>query len=186
MIAITTPPLLEPVTLQEAKDHLRVTEAAEDSLIGDLVVAARQFVENYTTRPLVTQTRTWFGNALVGGIELSPNLQSISSIKYLDSDGAQQTLAASDYRVDTKGLIGSVCPAYGKTWPTVRDVSNSVEIEFICGYGDPADVPNPIKQAMLLLVGDFYEMREETVIGAPITPTGAVKMLLNNYRIITL
>lgn len=186
MIETTTAPKLEPITLQEARDHLRVDGSDDDGVIAAAIVAAREFVENYTSRPLVTQTRTGYLSTLEGCVALSANLQSVSSIKYIDCDGVQQTLATSEYRVDTKGLVGSVSPAFGKAWPSVRNVSNSVEIEFVCGYGGQSAVPCAIKQAMLLLIGDFFEMREETVIGAAITPTGAVGRLLSTYRIISL
>jgi len=183
---ITIEPTLEPVSLSEVKAHLRIDSTDEDSLISALIVAARTQVEIFTKRPLVTQTHTSFFNYLISGTELSVNLQSINSVKYLDIAGIQQTLAPSEYTADIHKPVGAICATYDATWPTIRVDIDSVEIEFICGYGEPSDVPQAIKQAMFLLIGDMFEVREASVIGVAINDTGAVRALLNNYKVMTL
>ena len=88
-------------------------------------------------------------------------LQSVSSITYVDTAGATQTLATSEYVVDGATHIGRIYSAYGATWPAVRCQPRAITVRFVCGYGgNPGDIPEPIRQAMLLLVGHWYENRE--------------------------
>lgn len=95
------------------------------------------------------------------GIELpNPPLQSVTSIKYLDTTGVQQTLDPSLYRVDTSGERGIVTPAFGKSWPTAYQVTGAVEITFVCGFGDPSAVSPKIKHAMKMLCAHWYSQRE--------------------------
>lgn len=186
-IRVTTQPALEPITLQEAKDHLRVDDDNEDALISELIKAAREHCENHIQMPLITQSLTYYTDCFDGVMELKPNLQSVTSINYIDTDGNSQLLASTEYDVSTTDIIGSVYPAIDKTWPSTQSVKNAVEIEFIAGYGLAADVPAPIKQAMLLLIGHYYQNREAVTVGVSITVTPmAVDMLLAPYRVISL
>jgi hypothetical protein len=92
------------------------------------------------------------------------NLQSVDAVKYVDENGVQQTLAPEKYKVDAISEPARLVPAYGTTWPSARNEINSVIVEFTCGYGTAADVPQPIKQWMLLRIGALYENRESDVI----------------------
>lgn len=183
---LTTAPAFEPLTLQETKDHLRVDHNDEDALISELIKSARQYVEGLTRRPLITQSWTYYADDFDYDIELKANLQSVTSINYIDTDGNSQLLDAANYSVDTVADVGVVYPAYGLAWPYARCVNNSVAIEFIAGYGVADDVPAPIKQAMLLLIGHFYQNRESVMVGVSVTDTPmAVDMLLNSYRVVS-
>lgn len=188
-LAIVTQPAVEPLTLAEAKAHLRVTSTAEDTLITSLIVAARKHVENLTRRALVSQVWDYFLDAFPGwGLELPlPPLISVDAIKYLESaSGVLTTLDAAEYRVDTKRQPGRVTPEFGKSWPTTYGVVNAVEIRFTAGFADAASVPQEIKHALLLLIGAWFEHREEVIAGASFSSLpapAAVDSLLRPYVI---
>lgn len=185
---LKTAPATEPVTLAEARIHLRADDDVtdEDALISSLIVSAREYVELLTNCPLITQSWTYYGDCFDGDIELKPNLQTVTTVKYIDTDGTQQTIIATDYDVDVAGVVGSVYPAYNVSWPYARNVKNAIEVEFVAGYGEAVDVPSSIKAAMLLLVGHWYEHRESVIVGVSIAEVPmAVGMLLNPYRVIS-
>ena len=181
-----TGPAKEPLTLEETKQHLAVTLSSGDEMIEHLIKAARRQAETYTARALITQV--WeldLDRFPVWVIELPrPPLTSVESIAYIDSAGRTETLAAENYRVDRKSEPGRITPAYGRVWPTTRAVTTAVTVRFTAGYGAAGSrVPEDIRQAMLLLVGSFYEYREDIVVGetAVRLPRGA-EALLNPYR----
>ena len=160
-VTLITGPTREPVSLAEAKAHCRVDTNDEDGLIAGYLLAARQHVETYTRRALLTQT--WDQSVDELGSEivlLRPPVQSITSLKYLDSTGVEQTLAPSQYRL-VKRATGEfvIVPAYGVTWPTAQAVEAAVTVRFVAGYL-PETVPEPLRHGILLLVGHWYENRE--------------------------
>lgn len=185
---VTTQPAIEPITLAEAKLHLRVDSdiTAEDSLIAGLIKSARQYCESYQNRALITQTITAKMNDFPCRDEFDlpmPELVSVTSIKYIDSNGVQQTLSTDVYSVDTFATPGRVVLNYNQSWPSVRGDYNSVEVVYVAGYGDEEDVPQVTKQAMLLIIGHLYENREETMAVALQTIPTSAKDLLNFNRI---
>ncbi len=181
-LSLVTAPARQPVTLQQAKDHLRVDETVDDSVIDPLIKTAREHVEAFTHRALITQTWDLFLDAF-SQIILMPKapLQSVTSIKYLDTAGVQQTLASTEYKVDVASNAARIVPAWGKSWPLVREEINAVEIRFVSGHGDnPEDLASPIIQALLLIVAHLYENREATSNGPALKelPMGARDLLL--------
>lgn len=131
----TVVPASEPITLNEARLHVRVDDTAEDTLITRNIRAARAYAETFTGRQLVTATYQRTLSNFAGTIKLRPSpLQSVSNITYVDSNGDTQTVATSIYSVDTYGLIGSVYPAYGQSWPSSRGMPNDVTIIFKAGH----------------------------------------------------
>jgi len=184
-----TAPTVEPVSLTEAKVHLRVDITDDDSLIAALIVAARQYVEVLTRRQLITATwdlvlDTWpDGDTILVPL---PPLQSVTSITYKDSADTVYTMPAMDYIVDTAEEPGRIVLAYGKTWPsTILYPVGAITIRFTAGYGDALAVPQAIKQAILLLVGHWYENREATIGGTMQHELPfAVEALLWPYRIL--
>lgn len=189
-VKLITPPASEPVSVSEAKLHLRVDGADEDTLISGLITAARQYVEDYTQRALITQTWRLLLDEFPNGDTIHvplPPLQSVNSVTYYDEDGALQTLPTTDYHVDPESAQGRVVLTDGKCWPTTQTRPNAVTIEFVAGYGDAASVPQAIKQAILLLVAHWYEHREAVVIGTSGNVAKeaafAVDALLTPYRV---
>lgn len=167
-LVLVTAPAAEPLTLAEAKDHLRITTTDRDSYITRLVKVARERVETITRRALITQTWDYKLYGFPGWeIEIPlPQLASVDSIKYLEpSAGVETTLATSEYRVSGVGghNPGRVAPAFGKSWPTTYGVDESVTVRFAAGYGAAAAVPEQIKHAMCLLLGAWNEYSEEVI-----------------------
>lgn len=164
-----TAPTEEPVSLADAKAHLRVTHNDEDALITGLIATARQAAESRTGRALVTQQwrQTLDAWPTDGVIELDrPKLLSVESVSYLDSDGARQTLDSAAYQIVADTLIGLVQPAYGTAWPACRETPGSIRVDYTAGYGSAAAVPQPIKAWMLLALATWYAQREALVTGA--------------------
>ena len=161
--APTVAPSQEPVTLAEAKKQLEIldSDTVHNDQISALITAAREEAEKVTGRVFITQTWTLTRDRFPDWrLPIpKPPLQSITSIKYIDTDGAQQEIDPSEYRVATNNTPGNVEPAYGEVWPTAQNTSEAVEIEFVAGYGDPKDVPQRAKQAMLLMVAEWFERR---------------------------
>ncbi len=168
---VKTAPATEPLTLAEAKLHLKQDEIADDALITSLIVAAREQCESKTQRKFITQTWTsyWDNFPTRFVLPFAPTI-SITSIKYLDEDGNEQTLNADQYELDPAREPGLIQKKYEVTWPDTRTIQNAVYIEAIYGYGAAAAVPDSIKAAMKLLIGHWYENREEVVTGIIATP----------------
>ncbi|MEM8668730.1 MAG: head-tail connector protein [Planctomycetota bacterium] len=172
-VNVLTEPTQEPVSLSEAKLHLRVPTDHEDvNISGIYLPAARRRVEAELGRQLMTATLTLTLDAFPPGtcpmpIPMAP-LQSITSIIYRDIAGTETTMPAEDYVVDSRSEPGRVMPSDGVTWPSVKDrvVGSTVLVTFVAGYGpNESDVPAPIRQAILLLLGHYYYHREEVVMG---------------------
>lgn len=188
-LSLVTAPASEPVTLTEAKLHVRQDGTADDTPITSLITAAREHCENETRRAFITQTwkLTLDGFPDSGVIRIPrPNLLTVTGITYVDDDGVTQTLAANQYTVITDTLPGEIHEAYDVDWPTTRAVPNAVAVTFTCGYGaTAASVPGPIKSAMLLAIGHWYTNRESVVTGTIATELPmAVDSLLGPYRYI--
>jgi len=293
-IVLSVEPSEEPVSIEEAKAHLRVDIEDDDNLILNLITAARKKAETILKRSLITQTLIYYPDDWPDGdyIELPlPPLQSVSSVTYTDYSGAVTifgsatvqasgtitvtglpvlnqhltvgqifhfkaarsgageitidpdttiqahnivtaltadipstvtathtlgvvTLAAvsigslgnsvvlttdatgvavsgsgtlsggvtAEYVADTYKEPGRVVLAYGQTWPTTTlTVTSPIAITYISGYGTPEDVPMPIKQAILILVADYYENRESYIVGQTPSHIKTVEALLGPY-----
>lgn len=166
----TVGPTEEPVSLAEVKNHLRVDVSDDDTLIGGLIQAAREYIEETTHRALVTQTWTLSLENWPRGDRIvlpRPPAISVTSVVYIDSDGDSNTFAAANYNVDTVCEPGELVLAYGCSWPsgTLRPMS-PITVIYQAGYGAAALVPQHLKQAILLLAAHWYENRETSVTGA--------------------
>lgn len=176
----------EPVTLTEAKAHLRLDVSDDDALVTELIVVARKMVERDTGRCLVTQTWDGYLDSFpCGPIEVPrAPLSSVTSILYTDANGDSQTLSASDYRVDAVSVVPRIEPAWGIVWPVTRGMSNDARVRMVFGYGAAAAVPSPLKHAMKLIIGSLYEFRESTISGTIVAEVPlAASRLLAPYRI---
>lgn len=134
-LSITTPPVVEPVSVAAAKAHLLVTHDEHDVLIGTLIEAAREYAETKTGRPLVVRTHALKLDAFPVEIELPfPPLVSVTSITYTDGNGDTQTVSADTYVVDTTAEPGVVRLAYGQSWPSPRGDANCITVSYVAGY----------------------------------------------------
>jgi len=150
---IVTPPASYPVSLAEAKAQLRETSTDNDTYITALIAAATDEAENYVWRRFVTQTWRLYCQ-FFGEIKIPyGSLQSVTSVKYYDSDDVQQTLAATTYQVDINREPPIIRLAYGKSWPSIYSRDDAIEVEFVCGY---TTVPESIKYAILMKIELLY------------------------------
>lgn len=179
-----TAPIELPVSLADAKAHLRVDTSHEDGYIADLIARATSHLDGYSGvlwRCLCTQTWDLFFDAFpcdVIRVPLPP-LVSVNFVKYIDPGGTLQTLNPSAYDVDVKSDIGQIVPK--ETWPATKDAVNAVNVQFVAGYGAASDVPAAIRGAILLMIGADYRNRESVVDGQ-VAKTGAVEALLAPFR----
>jgi uncharacterized phiE125 gp8 family phage protein len=170
---LVTPPAEPPVTLDEAKAHLRVDHDDDDDLISGFVAAAVSYLDGHTGvlgRCMVTQTwrqglSAWppSGQILLPYPDVDPDTVEVT---FRDSDDAEQTLPDGQFEVieDIRGAVVSFRRSF--TSPAVSDDRQApVSVTFAAGFGAAADVPVALKAAVLLLVGDLYENREDTVVG---------------------
>ena len=168
--SLVTAPATEPLTTQEAKDHLRVTNSDDDTYIDGLVTTAREWAESNTERAFITQTWDYFLDAFPadGFFRLPvPPLISVASVKYTDDpDGTVATFASSKYFVDTASEPGRIYLDLNESWPsdTLR-VRNGVEVQFDAGYGAASDIPKRAKHLIYLLIGHWYNNREALITG---------------------
>ena len=184
---VTTGPADEPLTLAEAKAHLRVTASNDEALITSLIIVARQYVEAILWRKLVTQTLTLERDRLPTGADVlllpGGDVASITSIGYTDTNGDAQTITTQQENLTA--VPAELSPAFAESWPTTRRQQAAVSIVYVAGYGSASDVPEPIRHAMRLLIGDYYENRTNQ----PVVPIGSVALrtavdnLLSPYRI---
>ena len=183
-LKVITPPASEPLTLDEAKLHLRVDGTDEDSLITSLIVAARQGAEHLTGRALMPQTLELALDEFSDKIKLPrPPFVSVTSVTYVDLMGDTQTLDASGFVIDDHSEPARIVRPYGVFWPFTRCQPNAVLIRYQAGYAHAATVPDEIKSWMLLRVGMLYANRESVATGVSVTSVPYVDRLLDAYRV---
>lgn len=190
----TTEPAETPVSLAEIKTHLRVDHAEDDTLIEAYIGAAVARLDGRAGilgRCLVTQTwRQDYAGWPPKGLFRLPfcDVQSIGSLKYSDPDNVEQTVAPSLYQLHQDDLSSFLWLRSAFTRPSLySDRLDPVRITFTAGYGDATKVPSDIKAAILLMVGDFYENREDTVVGASLDvrplPRGVDALIAPHRRV---
>lgn len=204
----TLAPSAEPVTRAEAKNHLRVDSdlTSDDTLIDMLISAARRYAEAYCGRSFITQKwrlvlDAFPGPSLLGvpaGTSYSlpghavllekGHVLSVDQIQYQDMAGAWQTMASTDYVAELSGDLARITPVFGKIWPTpTLPQIGAVRIDYTAGYGAAAtDVPEGIRQWILLRLTTMYENREEIAVlnRGKVEALPFVDSLLDPYRIV--
>lgn len=194
---LVTSPAAEPITLAEAKSHLRVDHASEDVYIGGLIAAARAITENMTGRAWVEQTqedvldawpRTIYG--LSGDVVLSrAPVRAVDSITYFDPDGVSRVLSPSDYIVSPGGHShpGRIRPAPAASWPDIQAGRiDAIAITYKAGVVTAAQVatmPPEIKQAILFVLGHLYLNREDVSVAPTYQVPQAAAALLAPWRL---
>jgi uncharacterized phiE125 gp8 family phage protein len=182
---LVTAPASTPISLTEAKAHLVVDHADDDTLITSYIEQAVDFCEKYTGRKLITQTWCYYFDCFDAEIVINETpIQSITSVKYQDSSDVEQTVTGTDYYTSILGnriRIEAV-----NSWPSTFDKYDAVKVEIVQGYADADSVPDAIKTAIYLIVGHLYRNRESvTAINMSELPLG-VKDFLNRYRVVYL
>lgn len=181
-ITTVTPPASEPLSLADAKLHLRVDATDEDTLISSLITAARLWCESLAGRAFVTQTLAVRYDEFPDVIVLPRvPVASVTSIQYVDTAGTTQTLDASLYQVDIYSVPSRIAPAYGQSWPLTREQMSAVTVTFTAGVANTS-VPADVVLAIKLLVGHWFVNREATGKDAGAVAF-SVDALLAPYRI---
>lgn len=179
------PPGSEPISLAEAKAHLRVDIDDDDALITGLIVAAREQAEHRTGRALITQV--WelaLDDFPEAEIEL-PRVpaSSIVSVKYMDTSNLEQIVSSGSYGLDNYGIQHWIIPADGFSWPSTNGGANNVRVQFVAGYGVPSEVPESIKAWIKLAIGTWYDRRAAAAeLQSYELPQHFVDGLLDPYR----
>ena len=198
----TTAPATEPVTVQEAKDFCRITHDDENSFILAMIRDGREFVENHTQRQLMSASWTWTldafpsldangipTNRLVYDADLGLIVPivpatSVTSISYIDEDGASQTLATTVYAIDTSREPARIYLKYDQEWPETRTIANAVTIIFVAGYANALSVPETLKTRIKEYVHHAYSMRGAS--GGDFNgAVDRIRQALTPYRMVT-
>ena len=164
-LRLKTAPTLTPVSVAEAKTHLRIDSSftADDTYIETLIDVATLAAENYTNLAIMQQSWYLFIDSFPDYFNLlkgSLNDAEVNSINYSDEDNVNQTLHASNYFIDGNIKPARIYFAPDATIPSTYDKPNAVSVDFTLGFTAASQVPAPIKQAILLMVGTYYETRQ--------------------------
>jgi len=188
-LKIYSEPAVEPISLTEAKLHLRVDVSDDDDLIGVIIKAARLDVETLSLHKLISQTWDWYMDdfPITPVVMPFPPLQSVTGIYYTLEGAAEATWSSSNYTVDAYNVPGRIVLQSTASWPSGELIeANGVRVRFVCGFGAAGtNVDARLRQAMLLLIGHYYEHREEVIVERGVNiqalPIGA-GMLCNDLR----
>jgi len=188
---LITAPTIQPVTLEEVKSHCRISFADDDTILAIYIATATAMAEQILQRKLITQTWKMWLDQWPGHITpLFGDLQSVTHVKYTDLDEIQTTVPTTVYAVDSNSVPGRIVLKYGQSWPsTPLSLVNPIEVQFITGFGaTTATVPQPIRNAVLLLAAHFYENREQYLISSldkysVAEVPNSVNALLSPYRV---
>ena len=158
-----------PITVADAKEHLRVTDTEDDEYIRRLIVASYEYAQTATRQQLqaTNYVETWDFFPRV----IEPNrwpLRSVTSIGYTDENGTTQTLSSTAFQVDTSNTPGRIAPTADEvTWPvTEGGTFNAVTVSYTAGQSSVTAFDVRAKVGMLMLIGHWYKQREEVVVGA--------------------
>jgi len=183
----TTEPAALPTTTAAAIDFANIIEDGAETKVEIFIKAAVNWIENECRRAIMPQTWKLFMDDWPEDDIIwvpRPRLRQVDSLTYVDTDGDLQTLDASKYQVDTNTEPGRIKPAYGETWPSVRDQFNPITVTFQNGWADADSVPEDIVLGIWLLVSHWYENREPVIVGTISSELEfALKALVSPYRI---
>jgi len=182
-IVIITPPTAMPVTLAEAKTHLRVDMSDHDAMITGQIEAATATLESWLTRALAEQTLELVLDSFPADEVFLPRgpVQSVESVTYIDLDQVEQTIDSADYVVDiSHDKYGVVYPV--DAWPSAYDATGAVRFRYVTGY---AATPWPIKVAIMMLTAHWYANAEAVSASSMLPVPLGVQDLVAPYRVVS-
>jgi len=183
---VVTPATSNPLTLTEAKTHLKVDTTADDTFITNLIRSATSSAQEYTNRFFIQTTIQQYGDKWddISNLFKSP-VASVTHIKYVDTSGSLQTLSTDVYFVDDVNKPARIGLKPNQSFPDIIDRLNAIYVEYVVGIAAGSDeVDEGIRQALLLTIGNWYQNRQAVVTGTIATelPMNA-KFLLDQYKI---
>lgn len=183
-LTITTEAAEEPVSIADAKVHLRVPAdiVDDDAYIGALITAARDHIEKITGRAIASQTYRldldyWPGREIK--LPRAP-VTAVSSVKYYDADSTLQTFAASNYTSDLASDPARIWLDDGASWPSAEDRPGAIQITFVAGS---ASIPARLRVALLLLVGTWFDHRASIADSASMVIPDTLGRLLGTEKV---
>ncbi len=189
LVLDTAPNNLLLISLSQAKTFLRIDSDYDDddAYITSLINVATGVVEEFTRRRLITQTYIIYYDEFPPYIDLQVgDVASVTHVKYYDTDNNQQTLHPTNYDIDTKIRPGRIYESETGNFPDTYERPNAVEVKFVVG-GASSDVPAPIVQAIYIIIGRYYENRQDVVMGTQVNELPLmVDHLLTPYRLLEL
>jgi uncharacterized phiE125 gp8 family phage protein len=187
---LLTPPAVEPVTLADAKSYLRVAHSDDDAVIAALIAGARSHVEAQTRRALITQTWRLIRDAWPpdGRVAVVPApLRSVLAARVYDAGGNPHAIDTTVFVAD-KGAAPAILAFAPGTLTDPGRAAAGIEIDIEVGYGAaPANVPETLRQALLLLVAHWYENRGLIAVGQAVAVLPMpIAALIAPYRVLSL
>lgn len=195
-LRVITAPSSEIITVAEAAEFLRLDDNGDSpptypdqTTLESFITTARHWCEEYLRRAIGVQTlEIVLNNFPKNGIFLRPPVIGVTSVKYIDTNGSEQTLSSSDYRVATDNEPAIITLSVNSSWPAILNVPDAVRVRYQAGYTDEGDspsyvtLPKTIKTAMLMQIADLYQNREsQTEKQLNANPT--LERLLSVYRL---
>jgi len=185
----TIDPDTSPLTLDETKEHLYEVTTDRDGQIAAFIDEATGELDGpdgALGRALIQQTLRLKMDRFPAGtspIRLPlPPLVSVTSVQYVDPDGATQTWAAAEYDVLTDREPGEIRPKYNYSYPSIRSIHEAVIVTYVAGYGTKhTDIPGPIRSWLKMRVGDKDALRQGIVTGTIATQIPTINGILTNF-----
>jgi len=171
-------PATEVLSLTDVKSYLKIDHTVEDDLINSLIKSARDYVETYLNKTLLTRMlQLSFTKCVrVYTLPILP-VQSITKIEYIDDDGELEVVATTAYELRANQGVLII-----KDNSVFNDAADDFEIVVTCktGYTAVDEIPEAIVQALLLIVADSYENRGNCAHNTRNVKTS--QFLLNPHR----
>jgi len=186
-LEIVDPPARLPISLAEVKEQLRVEHGDDDVIISRLINVAVAYtdVRGALGQAMITQKwAQWLSSNPAQSVPLTLGpVQAVTAVKYYDQDGVLQTDDINNYEVFGTEFASKVGPKEGFSWPVAQDRQDAIKIEYEIGYGDASsDVPDTIRHAMMMLIGHWYDNREQTGMDELSNVPFGYENLLNMHR----
>lgn len=185
-LALNTAATASPVTVAEVKANARIDGDDEDALVAAYIAAAVRSIEEMTGRALMAQTWDYKTYGLKGNRKIKlPKVpvSAISAVTYFDRDNAEQSLSAGNFLLYTADDKAIVQPSDGTDWPSTYDRPDAVKITFVAGYSSASDVPEGLRQAVILLATHWFEHRAPVGDGKAMPIPFAIEHLVGLDRV---